>query len=175
MSQIISKNSSFMKKLIIALCVTVATFFATEVAAQTYNSAIGLRLGYPTSLSYKTFLSEKAAFEGILGFRSNSVGWRWIAIGAAYQVHNPINGVAGLQWYYGGGASLYLWSFDDDVFFEDESNVSFGIQGYLGLDFKIPNAPINLSLDWVPTFFIGGYGSGFGADYGSLSVRYTLK
>lgn len=165
-----------MKNIFVLLLVVAASFFAGNAAyGQDYNSAIGLRLGYPTSLSYKKFISDGAAVEGILGFRSNSIGWRWIAIGAAYQVHNPISAVSGLQWYYGGGASAYIWSFDDSPVYEGESSFSFGLQGYLGLDYKFAGAPINLSLDWVPTFFIGGYGSGFGADYGSLSVRYTLN
>ncbi len=34
-----------------------------KLDAQSYNSAIGLRFGYPTSVSYKTFLNEKSAVE----------------------------------------------------------------------------------------------------------------
>lgn len=163
-----------MRKMILLALFVSAGLVGGLQAQSSYNSAIGLRLGYPASISYKTFVSSKAAVEGILGFRSSNVGWRWINIGAAYQVHNPISEVAGLQWYYGAGASVFLWSFKDDVIFENSANVSFGIQGYLGLDYKFAEAPINISLDWVPTFFISGYGDGFGAGYGALAVRYTL-
>lgn len=159
---------------------------ATQMQAQDYQSAIGLRLGSPASVSLKTFLGgSNNAIEAFVGFRTNSVGsafsgtkyrWTWIALGAAYQVHNPleIEGIEGLSWYYGAGGSVYFWTFNDDAFFADEASVSLGIQGYLGLDYKIKNAPINLSLDWVPTFFINGYVSGFGAGYGALSVRYVF-
>lgn len=141
--------------------------------AQEYNSAIGLRLGYPTSISYKTFLSEKGAIEAFAGFRGFS-GYSWVNLGAMYQVHNPISELDGLSWYYGGGASVFFWNYKNS-FIDAGANTSFGILGVLGLDYKFKDAPINASLDWVPTFFVNGFGSGFGGGYGALSVRYVLK
>ncbi len=142
--------------------------------AQEYNSAIGLRLGYPTSVSYKTFLNEKGAIEAFAGFRSFSIGYNWFNIGAMYQVHNPISELDGLSWYYGGGAAVYFWSYKNN-FVDAGSSTSFGILGALGLDYKFKDAPINASLDWVPTFFVNGYSNGFAGGYGALSVRYVLK
>ncbi|MBK7872232.1 MAG: hypothetical protein IPJ74_16935 [Saprospiraceae bacterium] len=50
--------------------------------------------------------------------------------------------------------------------------------GVLGLDYKFANAPVNLSLDWVPIFYIGNdreyVYSGFQGGYGGLAVRYVL-
>lgn len=158
-------------------CVSIAF---TSLQGQDYQKAIGLRFGYPVSLSYKMFLGgSNNAVEAFINYRSQKVfsyGWTRVGLGAGYQVHNPITSVDGLQWYYGGGASLYFWSYDDGFAdFDDEANLSFGIQGYLGLDYKFADAPVNISLDWVPTFFINGYGSGFGADNGALAVRYTFE
>lgn len=158
-------------------CVSLAF---TSLQAQDYQKAIGLRFGYPVSLSYKMFLNgSNNAVEAFVNYRSRKVfsyGWTRVGIGGAYQVHNPIASVYGLQWYYGGGASLYFWSYDDGFAdFDDEANISFGIQGYLGLDYTFPNAPVNLSIDWVPTIFINGYGSGFGAGGGALAARYTFE
>lgn len=150
----------------------------SSLQAQDYQKAIGLRLGYPASISYKMFLnSSNNALEVFLNYRSQNVftyGYTRIGAGAGYQVHNDISSVDGLQWYYGGGASVYFFNYDNE-FFDDEANLSLGIQGYLGLDYKFEGAPVNLSLDWVPTFFIGGYGNGFGADNGALAVRYTFE
>jgi hypothetical protein len=36
-----------------------------------------------------------------------------------------------------------------------------GIDGVLGLDYKFNGAPINMSLDWQPSFEFGDYGAGF--------------
>ncbi len=159
-----------MKKLFFTL-VLVLAFFAAQ--SQEYKSAIGLRLGYPTSISYKQFISDPGAIEVFAGFRSYTF-YRWVNIGAAYEHHKPITGVEGLKWYFGGGASVFLWTYDDG-FLDDDGSTSFGLLGVLGLDYKFANAPVNLSADWMPVFFLNGYGNGFGGGFGALSARYTFK
>ncbi|MCB0570203.1 MAG: hypothetical protein KDC66_10585, partial [Phaeodactylibacter sp.] len=73
----------------------------------------------------------------------------------------------------GGGASVYFWNYR--VYLgEKYANTTVGIQGYLGLDLALPNVPLNVTADWVPTFFFNGYLSGFGAGFGSVGVRYIL-
>lgn len=146
---------------------------SSSLFSQSYNSAIGLRFGYPTAVSYKTFLSEKNAIEAFVGFRSYGFG-SFININAAYQIHNPIASVDNLSWYYGLGAGAYLYSYDAGVV--DDGSFGIGVSGYLGLDYKFDNIPLNLSADWVPTFFLGGgYYNGFGGSYGALSARYILS
>jgi hypothetical protein len=141
--------------------------------SQNYKSAIGLRLGYPVSVTYKHFISDPGAIEVFAGFRTWEF-YSWINIGGLYQHHNPISGVDGLQWYFGGGASVFFWNYKNN-FADSGSNTSVGILGVLGLDYKFDSAPVNLSVDWVPTFFVNGYGSGFGGGYGAFSARYTLN
>ena len=163
------------------LTLLICAFAAGNLQAQGYEKAVGLRLGYPVSATYKMFLNDSNnAIEAFVGYRSDKVlgfGWSWINVGAGYQVHNDLSSVTeGLQWYYGGGASVYFWSFDDGFSdFADESSLAFGILGFLGLDYKFANAPVNISIDWVPSIFLNGYGSGFGADNGALAVRYTFQ
>lgn len=162
---------SIMKKLILTLVVVVCCVFAAQ--SQDYKSAIGLRLGYPLSVSYKTFISDPGAIEVFAGFRSYAY-LGWFNVGAMYEHHLPIASVSGLKWYFGGGAAVYFWHYDNG-YPDADSNTSFSILGNLGLDYKFASAPVNLSVDWVPTFFLNGYGDGFAGGYGALSVRYTLK
>lgn len=162
-----------MKKLLFLFAFAFCCFFGAQ-AQKNYNSAIGLRLGYPLSISYKQFISEPGAIEIFAGFRNYS-SYNWFNVGGLYQHHFDIPSVEGLNWYVGGGASIYFWSYDFDLPGDDDTNTSIGILGNLGLDYKFANAPINLSADWVPAFFVNGYGSGFGGGYGALSARYTLK
>lgn len=159
-----------MKKVIFTLALALGVTFAAY--SQDYTSAIGLRLGYPTSITYKHFISDQGAIEAFAGFRSYSF-YNWFNIGATYQHHMPISGVDGLNWFAGGGLSAFFWNYDDN--FVGDGSTSIGILGALGLDYKFDSAPINVSLDWLPIFFVNGYGSGFGGGYGALSVRYVIK
>ena len=165
-----------MKTKLITLVVLFLAACTITHAQSDYSSAIGLRLGSPVSVSYKTFINDKGALEGYVGLRSFGFG-NFINISGAYQVHNNIADVDGLAWYFGGGASIFIWNYDNDFVNTNFSSTAFGLQGYLGLDYKFKDAPVNLSLDWVPTFFVGGTLNinSFGGGYGALAVRYTLN
>lgn len=162
------------RKIALIVAFVIGCIFAAQ--AQNYNSAIGLRLGVPLSISYKHFLNENGAIEVFGGFRSYS-GYGWFNVGGLYQYHKPIPDLDGLSWYFGGGAAAFFWNYDNNFAFgdNDDSSFSLGLLGNLGLDYKFENAPINLSVDWVPIFFVNGYGSGFGGGYGAFAVRYVLK
>lgn len=152
--------------------VLVLFIMTTFVQAQDYNTAVGLRFGFPLSVSYKKFINDKAAIEGVAGFRSFS-GYSWFNIGGYYQIHNDLPSVNGLKWYYGAGANVYFWSYDSNIV--GDGSTSFGISGVLGLDYKFADIPLNMSVDWIPTFFLNGFGNGFNGGYGALSARYILN
>ncbi len=163
-----------MKKFLFTLALVGACIFTAS--SQDYKSAIGLRLGSPNSISYKHFLSQNNAIEVFLGYRRQSAFINFLNVGVLYQVHNRINGAEGLRWYYGGGATVFFWNYDRDVYASDlYNNLNIGIMGNLGLDYKFVDLPLNLSLDWTPTFVIGdAYYDKFRGDYYALSARYTF-
>ena len=47
-----------------------------------------------------------------------------------------------------------------------------GIAGQLGMEFEIPSIPLNLSLDWRPTYYFTG--GGFGWQGFALGIRYRF-
>lgn len=143
--------------------------------AQDYSTAAGLRLGTPLSISIKQFVNESMAIEGYVGTRGSS-SYRWTNISGAVLYHEPLLDLSfgNLTYYYGGGGSVFLWRYTNSFF--GGSATTFGIQGYGGFDFTLTDVPISITLDWIPTFFIGeGFYTGFRADYGTLGVRYILK
>lgn len=161
-----------MKKAIIT-CIC-SLVMLSSVQSQDFDSAVGLRLGYPLSVTYKKFVSETNAIEAYAGYR-NWIGASFLSLAGGYQIHKDleIDDLDGLQWYYGGGASVYFWTFD----FSGGSRTSFGLQGYIGVSYTLEETPINVSIDWIPTLFINGadgFGNGFGGGYGSIGVRYVL-
>jgi len=161
-----------MKKIFLATLL-IPLFFSFKAQAQSWEKAIGLRLGFPNSITYKQFISEDAAIEGIFGTR-NEDGVRSINLSAAYQIHKPIldDNFGELRWYYGGGGTLVFFNFDDNSTLS--GGTSIGIQGYLGVDYTFNDVPINLSLDWTPNFLFTGFGNGFGGDFGGVAVRYVF-
>ena len=139
--------------------------------AQEYESAIGARLGSPLSLSYKKFVSESNAIElyGGLGF---GTGFSSFSANGAYLLHKPLDAADGLSWYYGAGAGIAFFTFRS-TFLGSSGGATVNAQGYLGLDYKVSDIPLNLSIDIVPTFGVTGFRNGlfFG---GAVAARYIL-
>jgi hypothetical protein len=163
-----------MKKAMFAILLTFICLGVVE-AQSYYQSAVGARLGSPFSASYKTFINNSDAIEAYAGFRSYGFGG-WLNISAAYQIHQPLEDVIeGLQWYYGAGASVFFWNYTDSSL-DGLSSTTLGLQGYLGLDYTLNEHPIQITVDWIPTIFIGDINVNvFGAGYGSLGIRYILE
>jgi len=154
-----------MKKQTILIAVAAILFISNANAqsmGSTYKTALGVKLLDGAGITVKHFINDRDALEGI-GFFWNQ-GTR---ITGLYELHYDINGAPGLKWYIGPGAHIGLYN-------TKYGNGSFaGIDGVLGLDYKINNAPLNLSLDWQPSFEFGT-GRGFTGSWGGLGVRYTF-
>ena len=143
-----------MKRIILLLVLGFSILAGSKLSAQSYfDHAIGARLGFPSAVSYKKYISDYGAIELFAG-QSESA----FTAGAAYQKHFPLSG--DLDWYLGGGGTL---NFPD-------SGIGIGIQGYLGLQYNFDDIPLNLTFDWVPSL-VGG---DFVGKYAGLSARYIL-
>lgn len=164
-----------MYKFFIHIAIIICCFFSAQnLDAQVYKSAVGARLGWGIRASYKTFLNEKHALELYAGF-GGFIGTH-LSAGALYLIHQPIGSVENLNWYYGGGVVANYWSFSEYGGLS-EGYFQVGVRAGAGLDYKFKNAPINLSVDLLPTFYLikNGLNGFFGIGGGGLSVRYVLK
>ncbi|MGQ8335652.1 hypothetical protein ACUNWD_03815 [Sunxiuqinia sp. A32] len=157
-----------MKKLFITTLLFITIISYSN--AQEYNTGIGIRGGFAQGLTVKHFIGESTALEGILSTR-----WGGFNITGLYEIHNPAFNVAGMYWYYGFGGHIGFWDGHQvhDWFDDDNTYTVIGIDGVLGLEYNIPGAPINLSLDWKPAMNIIGH-TGFWGDGGALSIRYIF-
>jgi hypothetical protein len=141
---------------------------------QSYTTALGLKVwGDGGGVSLKHFVTSNNAFEGIGYF------WNYgVRITGLYEFHFDIPEAPGLKWYVGPGAHI---GFYNDRYYhryyrydEPRTGSFVGIDGVLGLDYKFDGVPINLSLDWQPSFEFGD-SRGFIGSWGGLGIRYTLK
>ena len=131
-------------------------------ATDSYQTAVGIKF-YPGSLTIKHFINSNTALEGIAYFNKG------VRITGLYEIYGNINDVNGLRWYIGPGAHVGFYNT------KYGGGSSIGVDGVLGLDYKFTGAPINISLDWQPSFEFGNnYGNGFTGNWGGLGIRYTL-
>ena len=153
----------------IVLTLITSAFFSLMAKAQSYENSIGVRAGFYNGITFKHFLSDKAAFEGLLSSR-----WRGFRVTGLYEIHNSAFDTEGLQWFYGAGAHISSWNGKHVSWINDNNNyLVIGLDIILGLEYKFADAPINISLDWKPAINLIGYSS-FVADGGALSIRYCF-
>lgn len=157
-----------MKKLLL-ICLTALVLMITQsdAQAQTYENAIGVRIGSYNGVNFKTFVNTNKALEFNLAVRSNNDFKRFILTGL-YEVHNPINGAPGLLWYYGGGGSIGSYKYRDF-----EGDLFLSADGVLGLDYKFDGVPLNLAVDWRPRLELTP-DTNFGTGDVGLAIRLTL-
>ena len=149
-----------MKKIILV----VAAVLGLAVVANAQPRAIGVRAGYGAELSYQHTLGADSFAEFDLGWSAGSA-----KLGAAYDFQvcpvGPFNFYAGPQAYVGFG------NYNDG---ENTKTVLWaGIGAQLGLEYCFEEIPLQLSLDWKPSFTLVP-ASGFGWQGLALGVRYLF-
>ncbi len=166
-----------MNKLLITI--TILTSFLSSQALQAqdmdydYKTALGVKVwGDGAGISIKHFVRTNRALEGIAYF------WRGgVRITGLYEFHFDFKGAPGLKWYVGPGVHVGFYNNDNankyGYYNNGDSGSFIGIDGVLGLDYKFNGAPINLSLDWQPSFEFGA-NRGLYNGWGGLGIRYTF-
>lgn len=157
-----------MKNLIVSLIVILLSCTASicaqnKTSGNSYTNAIGIKF-YPAGITFKHFLDDKNAFEGIAYFYN-----RGTRITGLYEIHNDISELEGLRWYVGPGAHV--------GFFNNNygGGIALGLDGVLGLNYKIAEAPIDISVDIQPALELGHYYSNNRLSvWGGIGIRYTF-
>ena len=159
-----------MKKIIIllAVCSIISEGANAQSMGRSYKTALGVKVWDGAGITFKTFVNSRDALEVIGYFWKN--GSR---VTGLYEVHGNISDAPGLKWYVGPGAHIGFYNVDRNRRFPGSSYTVIGLDGVLGLDYKINRAPLNLSIDWQPSFEFGEYG-GFVGSWGGLAIRYTF-
>lgn len=155
-----------MKNLLFLLLLTL--FLTREANAQsmgrTYKTSLGVKVWDGGGISFKTFLVPNKAVE-VIGYLYR-YGTR---ITGLYEIHGNVEGAPGLKWYIGPGAHIGFYSYKG----YNGDNAVAGVDGVLGLDYKIKGLPLNLSVDWQPSFEFAD-NRGFAGSWGGVGIRYTF-
>ena len=159
-----------MKKAEAVCSILMALLFTISVKAQDkqitspaedYKMALGIRFSTKPaivnhSISFKYFFTQKTAGEVLFSMVKP------FALGLLVEQYQPLAGTS-LRYFFGGG-----------VYSNFGSTRDAGLQGVIGLDYKIPAIPFNLSVDWKPELTLAKNFS-FEPAALALSARFIIK
>jgi hypothetical protein len=137
-----------------------------------YRFALGLRAGETSGITFKFPIKNSANIELIAGF-----WYDWFNLTALYEKTANAFDVVGMNWYYGGGGHISFLTNDlrnDGRFYSRGEDYAIGLDGIVGLEYKIPPIPLAVSIDLKPLFEV--YRNGdvyFGIDPG-LGIKFTF-
>jgi hypothetical protein len=146
-----------------------------------YRTAIGMRVGHTSGLTVKHFMGNGNAIEGIIGVWPSA-----FSITGMYQWHVAAPSAPGLKWYYGIGAHATFYN-DRYYYYREgrrgywyryyryqEGGAGIGIDGTLGLEYKIPPIPFALSFDIKPYVEFTTHNHVFMAFDPGLGIKFTF-
>lgn len=132
---------------------------AGTAAAQDYKWGVGVRFGGETAgLSVKHNFSSARGLEAILAYPWDD-GFTATVL---YEWQMPVI-TDGFSFYYGAGGHIGAW---DDEF-------AIGVDGIVGLEYKLRKVPLAFSVDYKPIFNIGADTKFYMLDF-ALSMKVTF-
>src|SRR6478609_6471613 len=173
-----------MKRSGVFFCGMILTFILSCVdsplyAQPAYETAIGVRLGGTSGFTIKHVYKPTITFEGIVGGFANG-----FSVTGLVEKNLPAFDEKGLSWYYGGGGhvsayngrNMYYNSFGREVDYRERNDIGFGINGIVGLEYKLPdNVPIAFSIDLKPFMEFTSQGNFGMAMDPSIGVKFIIK
>jgi hypothetical protein len=161
------------------IIISIFTSNAQSLNSGSYNTAIGLRGGGTSGLTIKHFTNSNTAIEGIVSFWRRSFG-----LTGLFEKHAGAFGVNGMRWYYGAGAHIYTTARDDSYYKDrsynphyyryEDGGFGFGIDGIVGLEYKIVPIPFAISLDLKPAIDITSGGNVYSYLDPGLGIKFTF-
>lgn len=153
-----------MKKIILLIMLIVCTHLYCQAQEAPYKSAVGLLVWNGFGASFKTFIKDRSAIELRGYFDKNGT-----RITGLLQFHGEVAGINGLLWYAGPGAHVAFYKLGG----AKQSSTFVGIDGVIGIDYKFNETPIDLFLDWQPTYEFGNSRGAY-ISWGGMGIRYTF-
>lgn len=145
-------------------CLSLFGYSQSRSSGTSYKTAAGLRVDIGegstgVGFNVKHFFTPTGAVDAsLLFFEGDLVG-----LEAEYEYNAPIPNAPGLKWYAGLGPQILF----------GDNDTGFGIRPVVGMEYKIPNVPLNFGFDWRPLFLLSPNTDTMPARFG-LSFRYAF-
>lgn len=139
-----------------------------------YNTAIGVRGIGTSGLTIKHFTSSATALEGILGLGPDA-----FSITLLYEKYSNAFSEPGLNWYYGVGGHIATqtdWVYYDGIrkYRREEGDFGIGVDGIFGIEYKIDEVPIAVSIDVKPFLEVTMKGDAYLAIDPGLGIKFAF-
>jgi len=161
-------------------------FPLSDTNGQSYLRSAGLRLGGSSGFTYKKFFTETEAMEVLLSGRSKG-----IQISLLYMENREmhISYSDNLFFYFGAGVHLGLEKKDRlirlyqpppisdqfDIIHGEKTFFAMGIDGIIGMEYRLLKFPLTIGLDVKPYLnFVGMRNLDFRFWDSALSIKYTF-
>lgn len=149
--------------------------FAKAQESKSYSTAFGLRAGETSGFTIKQNFGSSHSLEGIIGLWNHGLSATLL-----FEKNVPTGITPGLNCYYGAGGhgSFYsryrVYYYRNRPEYYSYGDVGLGIDGIIGLEYKIPKVPVAFSLDLKPFVEINtGGGAWMSLDPG-LGIKVVL-
>lgn len=145
------------------------------IQSSNYTTAVGIRGVGTSGLTFKHFTSGSQALEGILG-----VGPDAVSLTVLIEKYTSAFGEPGLNWYYGAGGHIATESRWGRYYNEFRpydrrpGDFGIGVDGVFGIEYKIREIPIAISLDVKPFLEVTTFGNVYVAIDPGLGVKFTF-
>jgi hypothetical protein len=142
-----------------------------------YKNAVGVRFGETSGLTIKHFTSANKAIEGIVG-----VWYHAVSVTVLSERYAPAFNTAGFNWYYGIGGHVAIETDNHRHYNEGRrgyhhyhgDGAAIGVDGILGLEYKIQPIPFALSLDMKPFMEVTTNGDVYLLLDPGLGIKFTF-
>lgn len=163
-----------LKKYTISLIIFISLtgVLAGQSLTEDYRAALGIRAGETSGISFKFNAGSTSRVELLAGIWSD-----WLSLTALYEKHVAAFNINGMRWYYGGGGHVSFATGDyyrGGRIYSRGDDYAVGVDGMVGLEYKIPPIPFAISLDIKP--FMEIYRNGdlyLGIDPG-IGIKFTF-
>lgn len=155
-------NLLFMKKLFLLFAVAIL-YLGNDAKAQSGRTSAGLSVDFGDGATLVGPAIRHNFTRHGVGQAELTFGGDQTFLGGFYQYQDAIRGAGGLDWYLGVGPQLAFGG----------GNTDFYIRPMAGLNYKIDRAPIELSFDWRPAFYVGDNSDFTAARFG-LGFRFVF-
>ncbi|MCB0734101.1 MAG: hypothetical protein H6608_03380 [Flavobacteriales bacterium] len=140
-----------------------------------YSTAIGIRGGYTGGITFKQRFGANAV-EGIADIWQNGITGRILL------EKNVSAGIGGLNWYYGAGGHVSItdanWQNEQNFrrypYRNPDSGLGLGVDGIIGIEYKIPPIPFAISLDVLPQIEVRTNGHVWGSVNPGLGIKVVF-